>query len=261
MSEDIIVHPFGEVESDLVEAVDLAVARRFRMRVRPGEQLSIPARSYSRERGQYLSTELLNVLATQVHDHARARLGITNVDLFVGELNFVFGEASTTLGAAVFSTARLDPRAYKETENQTLFIRRATTEAVHELGHVFGLGHCKQSSCVMWFSNSSPKQIAREADFVCDVPSCLGLLCAPAVDDVHWASLPSTTSRKGREWLRASVIDPSSWRASMLHGSCVNCYDCAIPSGHIGLPDCLSVRRDTASSSRRITKHTSIWGC
>jgi archaemetzincin len=179
MSEDIIVHPFGEVESDLVEAVDISVQRRFRMRVRIGEQLSIPARSYSRERGQYLSTELLNVLATQVHDHARARLGITSVDLFVPELNFVFGEASITLGAAVFSTARLDPRAYKEPENQTLFIRRATTEAVHELGHVFGLGHCRQSSCVMWFSNTLSETDRKGSEFCLRCVKLLGpLVCA-----------------------------------------------------------------------------------
>jgi archaemetzincin len=154
MHENIIVHQFGEVESYLVEAVNAALEQQFGMGVILGERLSIPGKSYARERGQYLSTELLKVLATQVHDDARVRLGITNVDLFVPELNFVFGEASTTLSAAVFSTARLDPQAYKESENQAMLIRRATTEAVHELGHVFGLGHCKQPSCVMWFSNT-----------------------------------------------------------------------------------------------------------
>jgi archaemetzincin len=154
MPENIIVHQFGEVESYLVEAVNTALEKQFRMEIRLGERLSVSARSYSRERGQYLSTELLKVMATQGHDDAGVRLGITNVDLFVPELNFVFGEASTTLSAAVFSTARLDPRAHRESDNQTMLIRRATTEAVHELGHVFGLGHCKQPNCVMWFSNT-----------------------------------------------------------------------------------------------------------
>jgi archaemetzincin len=154
VSENIIVHEFGEVESHLVDAVSIALEQQFRMGVRLGEPLSVPAKSYARERGQYLSTELLSVLATQAHDDARVRLGITNVDLFVPELNFVFGEASASLCAAIFSTARLDPRAYKESENQAMLIRRATTEAVHELGHVFGLGHCKKPSCVMWFSNT-----------------------------------------------------------------------------------------------------------
>jgi archaemetzincin len=94
------------------------------------------------------------VLTTHEQANARIRLGITSVDLFVPEFNFVFGEASTTLRGAVFSIARLDLRTYGEAENTALLIRRATTEAVHELGHVFGLHHCKQLNCVMWFSNT-----------------------------------------------------------------------------------------------------------
>ncbi|HEY8226925.1 MAG TPA: archaemetzincin family Zn-dependent metalloprotease [Pyrinomonadaceae bacterium] len=154
MSEDLIVHPFGEVESYLVEEVMDGVARQFSIRVSLGARLSIPAQSFSHQRGQYLSTKFLNVLTTHEQDNIRIRLGITSVDLFVPELNFVFGEASATLRAAVFSIARLDPRAYGEAEDTALLIRRATTEAVHELGHVFELGHCKQSNCVMWFLNT-----------------------------------------------------------------------------------------------------------
>jgi archaemetzincin len=153
MSENLIVHPFGEVESQLVEEVSHAVKKQFRLRVSLGRQLDVPARSFSRERGQYLSTEFLNVLAAQKQDDS-LKLGITTVDLFVPELNFVFGEASTTLRAAVFSTARLDPRAYGEIENRAILNRRAITEAVHELGHVLSLHHCSHSNCVMWFSNT-----------------------------------------------------------------------------------------------------------
>jgi archaemetzincin len=35
-----------------------------------------------------------------------------------------------------------------------MLVRRAVTEAVHELGHVWGLGHCTRRDCVMWFSNT-----------------------------------------------------------------------------------------------------------
>jgi archaemetzincin len=136
MPENIIVHQFGEVESYLVEALNTALEQQFKMGIRLGERLSVPAKSYARERRQYLSTELLKVLATQVHDDARVRLGITNVDLFVSELNFVFGEASSALSAAVFSTARLDPRAtksqrIKQSSFEGLSLRRFTKSATY----------------------------------------------------------------------------------------------------------------------------------
>lgn len=39
-------------------------------------------------------------------------------------------------------------------EDPARFRRRALTEAVHELGHTWGLTHCPNSHCVMHFSNT-----------------------------------------------------------------------------------------------------------
>ena len=50
----------------------------------------------------------------------------------------------------MLSTARL--RVAAETTDRLR--RRAATEAIHELGHTFGLRHCSRPSCVMWFSNT-----------------------------------------------------------------------------------------------------------
>jgi len=79
-------------------------------------------------------------------------LGIVDHDLFIPELNFVFGEASQK--AAVISLTRLRQTFYQLPEDRTLFHQRVLTEAIHELGHTYGLGHCKNSRCVMFFSNS-----------------------------------------------------------------------------------------------------------
>ena len=72
------------------------------------------------------------------------------MDLYAPDLNFVFGEADERRGVAVFSTARLRLAA----ESTDRLRRRAATEAIHELGHTFGLRHCSRPNCVMWFSNT-----------------------------------------------------------------------------------------------------------
>ncbi|KAF0442065.1 peptidase zinc-dependent [Gigaspora margarita] len=66
---------------------------------------------------------------------------LTPSDCYDGNLNYVFGLAKYKIGAVV-STFRL--------ENSHEFV---TKECIHELGHVFGLKHCKLP-CVMAFSNS-----------------------------------------------------------------------------------------------------------
>ena len=161
----VVIHVFDHVEADFVEAVRVAIEQSFKAKVVLGEKLSVPARSYSHERAQYLSTDLLDVLAPHARGDERIRLGITNVDLFVPELNFVFGEASSARRVAVFSTARLNSQAYGEPKDEAILLRRATTEAVHELGHVFGLGHCTSPSCVMWFSNTLSETDRKGSEF------------------------------------------------------------------------------------------------
>jgi archaemetzincin len=74
-------------------------------------------------------------------------LGLTDVDLFIPILTFVFGEAQLGGMAAVVSTARLgDP---PEMADGRVIWERTAKEAVHELGHAFGLVHCGTPACVM----------------------------------------------------------------------------------------------------------------
>lgn len=81
-------------------------------------------------------------------------LGVTEVDLYVPGLNFVFGEAQPPHGPAVISLFRLRPEFYGEPPNEELYLGRASKEAVHEVGHTLNLGHCRDPGCVMFFSNS-----------------------------------------------------------------------------------------------------------
>ena len=83
-------------------------------------------------------------------------LGVLDVDIFSKYLNFVFGVAdlpkNKSFGSALISVTRLREEFYRRTENVALFELRIVKEAIHELGHTFGLEHCI-NFCVMKFSN------------------------------------------------------------------------------------------------------------
>ncbi len=148
----IVLIPIGAVDRDL-----LAMLRERLERVLAdvviGEGIPLPASAWNAGRDQYAAGALLQRLARaeEVRAHGRA-LGITDADLYVPGLNFVFGLASGRAG--VISLHRLRPSFYHLPDDRELFHRRALVEAVHELGHTFGLAHCPDPGCVMFFSSS-----------------------------------------------------------------------------------------------------------
>jgi archaemetzincin len=107
-----------------------------------------PAAAFDPRRGQHSSTRILEWLEARRPDDAHL-LGLTDGDLFIPILTFVFGEARLRGAAAVVSTARLVPGAAP-----ALWRARLAKEAVHELGHTLGLLHCETLGCVMTRSSS-----------------------------------------------------------------------------------------------------------
>jgi archaemetzincin len=151
MPSEILLIPLGEVAAPLLAHLCEVLAMTFGCRCSIGEALPLPVSAFSARRNQYSARATLNRLD---HREGTLTLGIVDVDLYVPELNFVFGLADPTIQRAVIALPRLRQEFYNLPKDERLFLARAAKEAIHELGHTAGLGHCNNRSCVMAFSNS-----------------------------------------------------------------------------------------------------------
>lgn len=133
---------------DLLDRVATRVSRVYARDVSVALPTFDPESCFDRSRGQYNSTLALARLLAEPGDEDRV-LGLTTVDLFIPVLTYVFGEAQLDGRAAVVSVHRLDPRTYGLPRDDKLLLDRTIKEAVHELGHTFGLFHCPDPWCAM----------------------------------------------------------------------------------------------------------------
>ncbi len=163
--ETISIVPFGKTDPKTVEALCRPVESTFGLKTIVRNQELIPPEAYNAARGQYLSTAFLGALRRKYPEGALKALAVADVDLYVPSLNFVFGEAEKPGRVGVISLTRLRPQYYGQPEDKQLFTERMIKEAIHELGHTFGVWHCLYPTCVMFFSNSLADTDRKSSEF------------------------------------------------------------------------------------------------
>ena len=136
------------VAVDLLEAIRRRVAGEFGLPVGAHLSAERPEGTLDPRRGQHSSTKILRWLSEHRPASADRVLAVTDADLFIPILTFVFGEAQLKGRAAVVSTARLAGDGLV-VPDPARFRARVVTECVHELGHTFGLLHCQSTRCAM----------------------------------------------------------------------------------------------------------------
>lgn len=129
--------------------------------------------AYDAARGQYSSTLVLHDAIGRVPRGAEKLLVITERDIFIPMLSFVYGQAQLDGPVAVLSLARLRQEFYGLPPNRPLLLVRARKEALHEMGHTYGLTHCTDRGCVMSLSTNIEQLDAKGGDY-CD--DCATLL-------------------------------------------------------------------------------------
>jgi archaemetzincin len=130
--------------------------------------------TYSEDRGQYFSSQVISLSAPLTQTVPGKVLMITEVDLFVPVLTFVFGEAQLNGKHSLVSVCRLHEEFYSGISNDELLFQRTMKEILHELGHCFGLLHCIDWDCVM-HSSQGIEEVDIKGNFYCKV-------CASSVE-------------------------------------------------------------------------------
>jgi archaemetzincin len=148
----LLIFPVGEVDSSITGFLALSLPEYLQFTCQVSDVAISLDGAYDVERKQYYSTKLLERLLDHHSADDTKLLGVADVDLFMPPLSFVFGEAQFDNPAAVISTCRLRQQFYGLPEDQDLLYQRCEKEAVHELGHCFGLIHCRDYRCVMYLS-------------------------------------------------------------------------------------------------------------
>ncbi len=129
--------------------------------------------AFDEARRQYNSAAILQWLLEGCPADGRKTLAVTDRDLFVPALTFVFGHAQLNGRVAVCSLARLRQEFYALPADGAVLASRAATEALHETGHMFGLVHCAERTCAMSLA-TNVRHIDRKQAAFC--PSCAARL-------------------------------------------------------------------------------------
>ena len=146
------VVPLGEVPEIALKVIAAHISGYYKLSVQILPSLGHPDYAFHERRFQYDAGIILKAFESiQFEDYEKV-IGVLNLDLFVPIFTYVFGEAKQGGKFALVSLFRLDKNPDGHPSPSSLIFERAAKVALHELGHLFNLFHCREKNCLMHFS-------------------------------------------------------------------------------------------------------------
>jgi archaemetzincin len=167
----IILSPIEALDTALLDQIIGGLITVFGFSVEIMPLIDDLAFAFDRQRRQYHSTLILEVLDRKGPPDALKILAVTREDLFIPILTHVYGEAQLGGRASIISTYRLR-EGMGSGHHGKEYHARVVKEAVHELGHTFNLRHCKDSGCIMHYCHSVA-DVDRKSNHLCRYCSTL----------------------------------------------------------------------------------------
>jgi len=158
------IQPVGEINPLYLKIIAGSFLGELRTETLILPPLAHPEYAFDKRRIQYDAGIIINRLETIAFKGCNAVVALVDVDLFIPVFSFVLGEARMGGNCALVSLFRLQ-------ENP----ERAVKVTLHEFGHLMGLDHCHEKTCVMKFSKN-----------VEQLDKISGIFCKYCLDQINY---------------------------------------------------------------------------
>lgn len=152
MKGKIVIVPLGESEFFELSRLAGHLASVFVCAVDILSGARIPQEAYSDSRSQYFSTVLLHKLELLKSSAREKVIGLVDEDMYTPNRVWVLGASDRMAGTAVISMFRLRQEYFGFEEEDHVLYHRTCKETVHQLGHLYGMGPCRNPRCAMYAS-------------------------------------------------------------------------------------------------------------
>lgn len=168
----IAIQPFEDVDTILLNSIAQQLEEKYHCKTIIFQKKDLPANCYYQPRNRYRADKLIAFLKENKPKTAQYILGVTNKDISTTVHNHIdfgiFGLGYCPGKSCIVSTFRIQHK------KNTVFKERLFKISLHEIGHNFGLKHCKDKNCLMTDAEKSIKTIDNAKLNLCE--KCFNLI-------------------------------------------------------------------------------------